>query len=557
MADTRASGRTFVVTIASAMLLKLWLTSQTRIIALYAPHDNSNFLEHAKNIAMGLWFGPYDEATLIKQPFFPLYMAGLQEFGIPLPIAHQLFYGLACFVACFAIKPLVRSPFFLSAAFVILYFNPMENDAGSWTTARGQINSTLALLTISCAIGLYIRRQAALRITLRWAVALGISFSAFWLTREEAVWMLPALAVLFVFFMYPVVRPAQWLGVRARLVPIGISVVLWLAAVGSIMFINGTMYGWYTTAENMSPEFVSAYDSLARIDPGVATDPRFPVPHAARMIAYRVSPAARELASYLDGPSGVVWQGYGCQFYHACGDIHGGWFIWAFRDSISVAGYYSSGAKARSFYVRLANEIDTACDSGKIHCWSKGHTLSPPLKLANVPALGSNTVDAFRIAATFEQFIILPPYYVGPASLRPDYDFIVRSVDDGFGVEPAAKDDELKRAILVEIAHTYEQLFPFWVVLALIALFARFGALLRHRSHLEHADYVGIAASLLTGIISLATVLALVTTLSFPALNPEYMSPLYPVLLLTVLLITAIEAPGLVRYVTERLPTKG
>ena len=88
-------------------------------------------------------------------------------------------------------------------------------------------------------------------------------------------------------------------------------------------------------------------------------------------------------------------------------------------------------------------------------------------------------------------------------------------------------------------------------------MFARFGALLRHRSHLEYADYVGIAASLLTGFISLATVLALVTTLSFPALNPEYMSPLYPVLLLTVLLITAIEAPGLVRYVTERLPTKG
>ena len=557
MTGTRASGRAFVATIAWAVLLKLWLTSQTRIIAAYAPHDASNFLEHAKSVAMGLWFGPYNEFTLIKQPFFPMYMAGLQEFGIPLPIAHQLFYGLACFVACLAVKPLIRNPLLLSASFVVLYYNPMENDVGSWSTIRGQVNSTLALLTISAAIGLFVRRRAVLGVTLRWAVALGASFSAFWLTREEALWMVPALAVLFVCLMYPVVRRAEWSGVRVRLAPVGVSLVMWLAAVGSIMLVNGTIYGWYTTAENTSPEFISAYDSLARIDPEVATDPRFPVPHAARAIAYRVSPAARELASYLDGANGASWQGYGCQMFHACGDIHGGWFIWAFRDSVSVAGYYASGAKARSFYVRLANEIDAACASGKIHCFNKGHTLSPPLKIGNVPELLGNIGGAFRIAATFDQFSILPPYYVGPASLRPDYDFIVRSVDDGFGAEPAGIDDDLKRAILVEVAQTYGQVFPYWVVLALVALLARCGALALRRSDIADAEYVGIAAGLLAGFISLAFVLALVTTLSFPALNPEYTSPLFPLLLLTALLITAVEAPGLIRYVGDRLPQRG
>ena len=360
---------------------------------------------------------------------------------------------------------------------------------------------------------------------------------------------------MLVVYLYPALREARWSSVRTRLVTIGVPIALWVAAVGSIMLVNGTLYGWYTTAENMSPELVSAYDSLARIDPGVPTDPRFPVPHAARVIAYRVSPAARELASYLDGVSGAAWGRFGCQQFQACGDIHGGWFVWALRDSISVAGYYTSGAKARSFYVRLAREIDTACAAGKIHCRTKGHTLSPPLRIENIPQLVANIEAGGRLAVTFEQFSILPPYYVGPPSIRADYDFIVRSVDDGFGNEPAGKDDDLKRAILVEIGHTYQLVFPYWVTLSILAVFARLGSLLLHRSRIENADYLGIVAGLLAGFVSLVFVLSLVTTLSFPALNPEYTSPLFPLMLLFVALVTAIEGPAVVRAVSRRLPT--
>ena len=67
----RAENRTFLITIVSAFLFKLWLTSETRIIGVFAPHDHYNYIEHAKSISMGLWFGHYDQYTLIKVPFFP------------------------------------------------------------------------------------------------------------------------------------------------------------------------------------------------------------------------------------------------------------------------------------------------------------------------------------------------------------------------------------------------------------------------------------------------------------------------------------------------------
>jgi hypothetical protein len=554
MNERRAGSRALIITMASAFLLKLWVTSETRIIPAYAPHDGLNYLEHAKAIAMGLWFGPYDDLTLIKQPFFPIYMAGLQEFGIPLPIAHLLFYGLACFVACFAIKPLVRNPYFLSAIFVVLYFNPMENNGDSWLSTRAQVNPSLALMVISCAIGIYVRRRAGISSTLRWSLALGAAFAAFWLTREEAVWILPALAVLLFAYLYAAVRNGAWNVVRDRLLVTAVPLAIWALAVGTIMTINGVHYGWFTTAENTSPELVSAYDSLARIDPGVPTDPRFPVPHAARLIAYRVSPAARELAPSLDGAKGAAWGNFGCLQLKACGDIHGGWFIWAFRDSVSDAGYYATGAKARAFYVRLATEIDAACATGTIRCRPKGHTLAPPLKTSDLPLLAANFVIGARFGLTFSQFSTEPWHLVGPASVRPDYDFIVRSVDDGFPNEPAGIDDDLKRALLVDFGQTYQVLFPPWFVLALAAVVMRLVLAIRSRTNSIEAEYLIPLAAIVTGFASLVLVLALVDTLSFPSFNPEYLGPLFPLLILFVTITTANEAPGILHAIDRRLP---
>lgn len=55
----------------------------------------------------------------------------------------------------------------------------------------------------------------------------------------------------------------------------------------------------------------------------------------------------------------------------------GGWFIWAFRDAVSKAGYYSTGKMARSYYERLAKEIYSACENGFLTCNLSGFSFSP------------------------------------------------------------------------------------------------------------------------------------------------------------------------------------
>ena len=480
-------------------------------------------------------------------------MAGLQEFGIPLPIAHVIFYGLACFVACFAVKPLIRSSFMLNAMFLVLYFNPVESDAFSWFTTRSQINPSVALLTVSCAIGLFVRRRAPLGTRIRWATALGASFSAFWLTREESVWMLPAMALLLFAFYYAPVRERDAVEVRTRSMTVGIPVAIWGVVTGSIMLLNGIYYGWYTTGENVSPELVSAYASLVRIDTQTPRDLRFPVPQAARLIAYSVSPAARELQPFLEGPVGYNWGRYGCTTVQRC-DVQAGFFIWAFRDSTFLAGHYSSGANARAFYLRIGSEIDAACDARRILCRPKAHSLAPPIELGDMPQIIAGTLGGVQLDPTFSN-VEIPPYRIpGYAAVRQDYDFIVRSVDDGFPYEPAAKDDDLKRWLLVQVIQAYILALPVLLVVAFLTVVARCVSLLRKTPTVASPDYLIAVSGLATALLSLSAVLAVVTTTSFPTFNSDYMSPMYALMIAAVMLVAAVEGPIYIRIIEGLLP---
>lgn len=98
VSQRRAFG-TFVAFIVAAILLKLWLVSGIRKLPTFGPHDASNFIDHMKGILHGAWFGEYNNLTLIKAPFSPLYLALIHELGVPLSLANELFYAGACFVA--------------------------------------------------------------------------------------------------------------------------------------------------------------------------------------------------------------------------------------------------------------------------------------------------------------------------------------------------------------------------------------------------------------------------------------------------------------------------
>ena len=420
-----------LVFILVAVVFKMVLTNEIRIVPAFGPADASNFLEHARTIAEGRWFGAYDNMTLVKQPFFPIYLAIVEQLGISLPVAHVLFDALACSVACLAIRPLIRSDAVLAAIFLLLYFNPFSYDTLAWVTYRSQINPGLALVSLSCAFAILIRRRRPFRFVIPWIVGLGASFSAFWLTREEAIWLAPALAICIGTYLVLAYRE-QRSGLPKYALAVIIPGAMVVVSVAAVMITNGVAYGWFITNEQQSPEFISAYNSLARIT--VPYQPYFPVPRAAREIAYSVSPDAKALEPALEGPLGAAWHDNACSALpQACSipDIGGGWFQWALRDAAAAAGHYTSGGDARAFYRDLSLQIDAACDARRIACGPKGRTVFPPVRIADAGQIYENFLLGMRnlldvSTLTVEPWLSWPP----SRALRSDYDFVVRSVGD-------------------------------------------------------------------------------------------------------------------------------
>jgi len=422
----RLRHRPFAVTVVVALVVKLWLTADIAIVPYPAPYDASNFVEHAKWIAMGRWFGPYDALTLIKGPTFPLFLALVREFGIPFPLAHQLLYFVASLVACIAIRPIVRDERALAACFLVLFFNPDTYEALAWLTYRSVIGGSLTLLAFACAVALLLRRTGSVRRSWPWSIGLAVSFSAFWLNREEGVWLVPAMLVLLAPVVVLALREARRASFE-RLATVALPLLLLACAIKVICVVNGRVYGWPTVVEIQSPEFVSAYAALARISHPPA-DRRFPVPRSARAIAYSVSPAAAELRPVLEGPATQWARDSSCDQFSACGDFAGGWFLWALRQGVAVAGHDRNGATARAYYVELASEIDRACDAGAIRCERKRLTLAPPIAVSDVGLLAHNFSAGVLSFATLRDFSP-DRWHAGapPDSLVDDYRFVTGS----------------------------------------------------------------------------------------------------------------------------------
>src|SRR5574337_1244126 len=98
-------------------LLKLLLVTGQGLTAMYLPHDDLLFLLHARDLEAFKWLGSYNNLTLAKGMFYPLWIAVVQAVGLPLLIAQHVLYIFACAVTVRALRPRLQN----SIARLLLY----------------------------------------------------------------------------------------------------------------------------------------------------------------------------------------------------------------------------------------------------------------------------------------------------------------------------------------------------------------------------------------------------------------------------------------------------
>lgn len=562
MNDTNRQ-RLWLVAAGLLTALKLWLTRGQGVYAIgSAGLDDRLFVELAQHLVHGEWLGPYNVLTLAKGPAYPLFIAASFLIGLPLFAAQYLFYATACLAFVAALRPAVRSAGLRFAAFALLMVNPMTFDApGMGRVLRQQIYGPLALLIIAGLVALYLRRDQNWRRNLSWALLLGAAAGAFYLTREETVWLLPSVIILVVACIVAARRISR-LCARHIVALLGLATGVATVPVITVSALNQHYYGWFGTCEFRAAAFRDAYGAMTRVEVGPGL-PCVPVSREARVAMAEVSPAFAEVQQAFDSGLAQAWAGHG-EFFTglpaADEQIGGGWYMWALREAVAKAGHAPDAATALAFYRRLADEINAACADGSLPAGPARSGFAPPWREGD----GARFADALReltdFVVRFRHFGATPP----PSTGSPEELQLFRDLTRERLQPPAGELDVVgaKRFMLnlwkVGVLQSTGQLLRF-ALLGLLVAAAVGGALSAgHALWRRRWTFPLTLAIAAAGACAASLAIhAAVQATSFPVKTVTSFAPIYPLLLVFVIAMAwhlATVIPAFVRKLGASSP---
>ena len=368
-----------------------------------AAFDDGLMLRMALNLRDGQWLGSYDELTLVKGPFYPMFVAASSRLGAPLPVVEQGLYGLIALVAAWSVRPIVKNRWLILLGFALLVLNPY-----SWGTlparfTRDPMAGQMALLCMAGLVGMILRRDRSYLDMAVWGSLAGVAGAACWMTREEGIWIVgPAMALGGIAALSVVVgNSGNW---RERLsrgaILAGYPVLMGTLPLLSVCAQNYRHYGLFAVVELKTKAFEDAYGAMLRVGQKYHR-PYVPVSEAARDAIAGISPTFREIKPYFDGEQRQRW------LMHRAmpdpQDIQGGWFIWALRYAVSkTTGPHDS--PPLDVYRKLADEVNAACDAGTVPAGLRRSGMAPPLLEDDKPRLRASLARYYSRLLWWERY---------------------------------------------------------------------------------------------------------------------------------------------------------
>lgn len=524
-------------------LAKAWLTLGQPIYAIGpAAHDDALFLKLARSIAQGDWLGPYDQLTLAKGPFYSIFVAAVFWIGLPLSLAQQLFYSAACAAFARAVAPAFRSMGLIVVVYALLLLNPMTWEAPTnGRILRQHVYTPLGLMIFAASVAWYCRRHEPLKRQLPWSMLLGVSLGCFWMTREESVWITPSLLVLLGGLAIATLKAnrSAWRALTANL---GVAAVCTALPLLAVSMLNNRHYGWFGTVEMRARPLQDAYGAMARVR--IGPDLSFvPVTREAREAIYQVSPAAAKLRPHLEGDYGRGWAGasaYTTKLPAESLEIGSGWFLWALRDSTAAAGEAPDAGRAMAFYQQIADEINAACDAGRLPAGPRRSGYFPAWRTEYTRELVRTMVIFIDFVFSYKSFGAFPLPSIGDEPSLQVFRDITRDRISrkaaGENLEVPAQDwlNQIKLKTLQEAGKIMRRVMMTLIIVAHILFAIRLVQLARERA-CTFAFAAAIAAG--GGTFAYLLVNALVHVTSFPVISVSTFAPVYPWVTLFIVLV--------------------
>jgi len=508
------------------------------ILAMHLPvtirsqnvHDDALFWGNAYQIVSGNWLGAYSQMTLAKGPGFPLFLAANAILGTPITLLIALLYLFACALIANTFRLLGMSKYFILIIFAVILFHPALFPL---LIIRDNIYPALSLIIISGMIQLlFIRLQSWHGIV--GAIPYGFVFGFFWITREEGIWIIPGLIVLFSLKLLQLKKQQQLIkDVFYRFVVFSVIAMLFVSLIAWVNYYN---YGKFEVVDFKGQAYTEAVKSLNSVD--VGQDLQFiPVSFEKRQEIYRVSPSFFQLKNYFEDKNNL-WARISCvAFPWSCGEITGGLFEWALRAAIASKGYYDTPVHAADFYSNITKEIKSACDARLIKCETNPIPLMPNINIVQLSQFPHKIMDALTLAML--QNPVLLTY--GPSTgafdkLQSARLFLgdplttLNTSEKKYSVRSEAFYLKLK-GLLVKL---YKFIIPFIVLLGACSYFKYLILLVIRR--VPMTDFFIVSTTMWCLFFSRILLLVMVEVSSFPAILWIYMSAAFPILCLAAFL---------------------
>ena len=357
----RAPGRPdlpLAVIVIVAALLRLWAGQAVPLLLNDYRTDDLLYARQTESLLQGRWLGDYDAYALVKRPGYALFLAAARSIGLERRLAEDLLQIGAALAILLLLRRVGLSRVLAGLAFLLLIFSPATLGEIGSRLVRDGVHASQVLLAFGCAGGILVAGRNRTRLFLALVLAGLLAWCD--LTREEGLWVLPALgsaAIALPFLLRRSGRRTSSTLILTAMVLLP-SMITVPAVREMVRRTNAAHYGVALLSEIEEPGFESAVAALRSV--ALSRWRRFePLDADLRRELAARSPAFAELAPHLDGGA---WRQP--SMIEKNGERLGIFFTWALRDAADRAGHHADAPGAAAFYARLGAEIRSAQDQG-------------------------------------------------------------------------------------------------------------------------------------------------------------------------------------------------
>lgn len=362
-------------------MVKLWLIADLDIVAGSSGHDQQWMIRKA---VVQYWGDTaYDQQTYIKEPLMPLFLAGCRAVGIPARLGLEVFLGFAAWMISRAISR--RDPSWSAAGLRILIFTAVlfyPPTAGLFCqTVADPLYVCLGLLGLAAAIRIVTDDDATepavrermpnggLHEIVQYGselVVLALIAVAMAVTRPEIEFVIGLLGIWGVIWLvgsFGMESPKRT--VLGRAVGVGGVFLLFGLGVTGVKAVQYVKAGFWGISEQTEKNYNCALKAMRSV-PSETPSRYVWIDNATLKRVAAVSPAVAEVEPFLTGPL-MGWANWASASDRPAVEAIGpGWFCWALRDAVQMAGQAGSPRQAAQFYRRIADEISIAQKRGQL-----------------------------------------------------------------------------------------------------------------------------------------------------------------------------------------------